>query len=327
VKPGSAANLAIQGLDGGHVPSKRCLRPARDQWQRTLWSGRGAGGDSLLECRDHRRADLRESGRERRGLPRFVGLLFHFANGRRHAIADGGHHIERLERAARRRARCRHRPLDRSGERLDIALAHRQQALEKIEPDLPERKVVCAWLDIPLLLDQRPSTLEQRPRAGRIIVQRNQRGYDSEVWKSNELSVAPHSVDAADPLERILEQGARRCAAVSDRDETCKLFDCLKVEGRRAWMPDANIINTARGNVLDAQALAEWLRANPAAAAMLDVHEPEPFGNDYPLLNVPNAYLAPHLASRTMTAMDNMSWVVKDVAAVLNGRAPRFPAW
>jgi len=25
--------------------------------------------------------------------------------------------------------------------------------------------------------------------------------------------------------------------------------------------------------------------------------------------------------------MDNMSWVVKDVAAVLQGRAPRFPAW
>jgi hypothetical protein len=28
-----------------------------------------------------------------------------------------------------------------------------------------------------------------------------------------------------------------------------------------------------------------------------------------------------------MTAMDNMSWVVKDIAAVLGGRAPRFPAW
>jgi phosphoglycerate dehydrogenase-like enzyme len=63
------------------------------------------------------------------------------------------------------------------------------------------------------------------------------------------------------------------------------------------------------------------------AAAMLDVHEPEPFGNDYPLLNVPNAYLAPHLASRTMTAMDTMSGGVKDVAAVLAGRAPRHPAW
>jgi phosphoglycerate dehydrogenase-like enzyme len=91
--------------------------------------------------------------------------------------------------------------------------------------------------------------------------------------------------------------------------------------------PDAHLINTARGNVIDIQALADWLVQHPAAAAMLDVHEPEPFGDDYPLIDVPNAYLAPHLASRTMTAMDNMSWVVKDVAAVLQGRAPRFPAW
>ncbi|MCX5651247.1 MAG: hypothetical protein NTU45_07645 [Planctomycetota bacterium] len=91
--------------------------------------------------------------------------------------------------------------------------------------------------------------------------------------------------------------------------------------------PDAHLINTARGNVIDIQALADWLVQHPAAAAMLDVHDPEPFGDDYPLLEVPNAYLAPHLASRTMTAMDNMSWVVKDVAAVLQGRAPRFPAW
>jgi D-3-phosphoglycerate dehydrogenase len=95
----------------------------------------------------------------------------------------------------------------------------------------------------------------------------------------------------------------------------------------RSMRPDSYLINTSRGFVLDAQALAEWLRENPAAAAMLDVHDPEPFGEDYPLVDVPNAYLAPHLASRTMTAMDNMSWVVKDIAAVLGGRAPRFPAW
>ncbi len=91
--------------------------------------------------------------------------------------------------------------------------------------------------------------------------------------------------------------------------------------------PDAILINTARGGVIDASALALWLRANPAAAALLDVHEPEPFGASYPLLGLANAHLAPHLASRTMTAMDNMSWVVRDVAEVLAGNRPRFPCW
>ena len=36
--------------------------------------------------------------------------------------------------------------------------------------------------------------------------------------------------------------------------------------------------------------------------------------------------LTPHLAARTYTAIENMSWVVKDVMAVLEGRAPDHPA-
>ena len=88
--------------------------------------------------------------------------------------------------------------------------------------------------------------------------------------------------------------------------------------------PDAILINTSRGCVIDTHALADWLRVNPAAAALLDVHEPEPITDANPLLPLPNAHLAPHLASRTMTAMDNMSWVVKDVVAVLEGREPRW---
>jgi D-3-phosphoglycerate dehydrogenase len=60
--------------------------------------------------------------------------------------------------------------------------------------------------------------------------------------------------------------------------------------------------------------------------ALLDVHDPEPFTAANPLLGLPNAHLAPHLASRTTTALDNMSWVVRDVIAVLSGREPRWPA-
>lgn len=90
--------------------------------------------------------------------------------------------------------------------------------------------------------------------------------------------------------------------------------------------PDAILINTSRGCVIDTHALGDWLRVNPAAAALLDVHDPEPIAEENPLLPLPNAHLAPHLASRTMTAMDNMSWVVRDVVAVLEGREPKYPA-
>jgi phosphoglycerate dehydrogenase-like enzyme len=90
--------------------------------------------------------------------------------------------------------------------------------------------------------------------------------------------------------------------------------------------PGAIFINTARGLVVDNLALAAWLKSNPGATALLDVHEPEPFGSEYPLLGLPNAKLYPHLASRTHTAMNNMSWVVRDVVAVLEGRKPESAA-
>jgi phosphoglycerate dehydrogenase-like enzyme len=90
--------------------------------------------------------------------------------------------------------------------------------------------------------------------------------------------------------------------------------------------PDAVFINTSRGFVVDSLALAGFLRAHPQALALLDVHEPEPFGADYPLANLPNARLYPHAAASTRRADEEMSWVVRDVAAVLGGRRPRHPA-
>ena len=93
-----------------------------------------------------------------------------------------------------------------------------------------------------------------------------------------------------------------------------------------AMKPDALLVNTCRGFVLDHEALAAHLRRHPGSQALLDVHEPEPFTTSHPMLGLPNAHLAPHLASRTRTAMDRMSWVVRDVMAVLEGREPEFPA-
>jgi phosphoglycerate dehydrogenase-like enzyme len=84
---------------------------------------------------------------------------------------------------------------------------------------------------------------------------------------------------------------------------------------------DAVFVNAARGFIIDAHALADWLRANPDALALLDVHEPEPFPADYPLLGLPNARLSPHLAAGTETANRAMSSVVADVWRVLNGEA------
>ena len=90
--------------------------------------------------------------------------------------------------------------------------------------------------------------------------------------------------------------------------------------------PDAIVINTSRGFVVDNVALAEFLRASTAARALLDVHEYEPFDAGNPLMGLANARLYPHLAACTKRAHLNMSWVVRDVLAVLEERRPEYPA-
>ena len=92
---------------------------------------------------------------------------------------------------------------------------------------------------------------------------------------------------------------------------------------------DAILINTSRGEVLDVQALAEALRAKRLFGAALDVYWPEPPKAGFPLLGLDNVLLSPHMAARTPTAMENMSWVVRDVVGVLRGEKPRYPvpAW
>lgn len=102
----------------------------------------------------------------------------------------------------------------------------------------------------------------------------------------------------------------------------------LGVEALARVKPDVTILNTSRGFVVDAAALADFLHKNAphGAAAYIDVHDPEPPLPEYPLMNCPGAFLSPHIAAATRTAHENMSWVVRDVVRVLRGEPPLYPA-
>ncbi len=109
---------------------------------------------------------------------------------------------------------------------------------------------------------------------------------------------------------------------------TCDVIS-LHVDGRASnrhminrtmlehFKPDCLLINTSRGMVIDHAALRDWAKSHPAARIMLDVHDPEPPPENYPVAGLTNITLLPHIAARTDTALENMSWVVRDVMAVL----------
>ena len=140
------------------------------------------------------------------------------------------------------------------------------------------------------------------------------------------LEIPPESRSGAQPVsvDRLLSESDVLTVHVDGRKQNAGLLDAAAF-GR--MKKNALFINASRGFVIDAAALAAFLRANPAARAMIDVHDPtEPITPGYPLLGLPNARLTPHLASGTRTAKRNMSWVVRDVWRVLTGEEPEFPA-
>lgn len=87
--------------------------------------------------------------------------------------------------------------------------------------------------------------------------------------------------------------------------------------------PEAYLINTSRGPVVDESALIKTLGANKIAGAGLDVFEKEPVSKDNPLLKLDNVILTPHVAALTRETVVSMAvQAAKCVIDVFNGNEP-----
>ena len=76
-------------------------------------------------------------------------------------------------------------------------------------------------------------------------------------------------------------------------EQTANVANAARIASMK---PGAMLINTSRGGLVDAAALAAALRAGDIAGAALDALDPEPPTADHPLLGAPNCIITPHLA-------------------------------
>ena len=139
-------------------------------------------------------------------------------------------------------------------------------------------------------------------------------------------------VVAHDPFvsrERYRELGVERAESADDMlaeadfltlhlplsDETRGAIDATAFSRMR---PGSRLINAARGELVDEEALLEALRSGHLAGAALDVFSAEPYSG--PLLELDNVVVTPHLAASTEEAQDRAGVIVAEqVAAALEG--------
>lgn len=122
-------------------------------------------------------------------------------------------------------------------------------------------------------------------------------------------------------MEKLLKEADFVCVMTPLTPETKGLI------GRKelSLMKKSGIlINTARGGIVDEEALYEALENGTIWAAGLDVFEQEPLDLTHPLLSLPNVVTLPHIGSASITTRTTMAELAADnLVDALEGRSPR----
>jgi glyoxylate reductase len=149
-------------------------------------------------------------------------------------------------------------------------------------------------------------------RIGRAVAQRAQ-GFEMEVLM----------VDLGDDLYEALKRADFVSLHTPLTPETRHLIDA---DALAVMKPTAIIVNTARGPIIDKEALAAALHEGRLGGAALDVTDPEPLPADDPLLKAPNLLVVPHIGSATKTTREAMAdRAVDNLLAALDGKPMPYP--
>jgi lactate dehydrogenase-like 2-hydroxyacid dehydrogenase len=159
-------------------------------------------------------------------------------------------------------------------------------------------------------------------RVGQIMARRA-RGFDMEIHYYNRKRLPPELEGDAIHYESV-EALLPHCQFLSIHCPATPETHHLLNRERIALLPDeAIVVNTARGAVVDDEALIEALQSGKLFAAGLDVFNGEP-AIDSRYRQLHNAFLLPHIGSATRETRDAMGFRALDnLDAIMNGQEPR----
>ena len=133
-------------------------------------------------------------------------------------------------------------------------------------------------------------------------------------------------------LDNLLRDADVVCVLLSLNPGTRGLLDAARL---RQMKPNAVLVNTARGGIIDEAALVELSRERPAMRIALDTFATEPLPADSTLRDLPNTILTPHMVGHTVESHAVLPGVAIDaIERVLAGEPPLYvrnpeviPAW
>lgn len=112
------------------------------------------------------------------------------------------------------------------------------------------------------------------------------------------------------PFETLIKQSDYISLHVPLIESTKNLIGEKELEQMK---PNSCLINTARGGIVDEEALYQALLENKIGSACFDVFSVEPPPEDAPLLELTNFYLTPHIAARTAEAETRTCHISTDI--------------
>jgi glyoxylate reductase len=162
-------------------------------------------------------------------------------------------------------------------------------------------------------------------RIGQAVAKRA-RGFDMKILYTDRTRIREAEDELGveyRSLKKLLQESDYVSIHVSLNDETRGL---MGPQAFSLMKPSSVLVNTARGPIVDQQALYDALKDGRIAYAALDVTDPEPLPPDDKLLSLPNIIILPHIASATGATRTKMCMMaIENLVAGLKGEKLLYP--